>query len=127
MEVCFPEGSDRQNRRKAADERLGRFWPVFQSFNKDPGSVAISTIDDVIAEFDAGFRKLDWAQQRPRCVFETGIGVVAPVPHAQVAGNVARVVRLKVRRELDRGELDEPCATWQGCCDCLAISFPKAR
>ena len=105
VEVCFPEGTDRQHRKKAVDERLGRFWPVFQSWSNDPGSVAVSTIDDVIGEFDAGFRKLDWAQQRPRCVFETGIGVTAQIPHVQVVGNVARVVRLKVQRELNRGEL----------------------
>ena len=65
-----------------------------------------ATIDKVLDEYDRGFRKLDWAQKRPKCVFETGIGTTASIAHVQVARNVARIVVLKVRRELERGEFD---------------------
>ena len=106
VEVCFPEGADRQSRAAAVEQRLARFFPVFQSWSKDPSSVPAATIDAVVSEFDTGFRKLDWAQQRPRCVFQTGIGATARIPHAQVVSNVIRVARLKVNRELERGELD---------------------
>ena len=140
VEVCFPEGPDRESRKRAVDQRLGRFWPVFQSWNKDPNSVRAANIDALVSEFDTGFRKLDWAQQRPRCVFQTGIGVTARIPHAQVVGHIARVARLKVRRELERDELDacirdigrmlrlssRPAPSW--CNDCrygLCISRPK--
>ena len=45
VEVCFPEGADRQSRKNAVEKRLGRFWPVFQSWTKDPASVPATTID----------------------------------------------------------------------------------
>jgi RNA polymerase sigma factor (sigma-70 family) len=106
LEVCFPEGPDRESRKRAADERAGRFIPVFQAWRNNPASVPAARIDAVVAEYDTGFRKLDWAQRRPQCVFETGIGVTARIPHAQAAGQVGRVARLKVRRELERGEIE---------------------
>ena len=106
VEVCFPEGSDRQSRKQAVEQRLGRFQPVFQAWSKDPLAVSAASIDAVVSEFDTGFRKLDWAQQRPRCVFQSNLGATARIPHVQTAGNVARVARLKVHRELERGELD---------------------
>ena len=106
MEICFPEGADRQKRKAAVDQRSQRFFTVFRSWNKDANSVTAAAIDEVISEFDTGFRKFDWAQQRPRCVFQTGIGATFLLPHAQAVGHVVRVARLKVRRELERGELD---------------------
>jgi RNA polymerase sigma factor (sigma-70 family) len=106
VDVCFPDGPDRQSRKNAVEQRLGRFWPVYRSWSRDPGSVPAATIDAVIAEFDTGFRKLDWAQQRPRCMFESGVGVMTRLPHVQAVGHVARVAELKFRRELDRGEFD---------------------
>jgi RNA polymerase sigma factor (sigma-70 family) len=106
VEVCFPEGADRQSRAQAVEQRLARFFPLFQSWSKEESSVPAATIDAMLSEFDTGFRKLDWAQQRPRCVFQAAIGSTARIPHAQVVSNVVRVARLKVRRELERGELD---------------------
>ncbi len=106
VEVCFPEGADRESRKKAVDQRLGGFWPVFQEWSKDPRAVPVATIDAVVSEFDTGFRKLDWAQQRRRCVFQSGVGATARIPHMQAARQVAFVARLKVHRELERGELD---------------------
>ena len=91
VEVCFPEGSDRQSRKKAVEQRLGRFQPVFQAWREDPSAVPVASIDAVVSEFDTGFRKLDWAQQRPRCVFQSNIGATARIPQVQTAGNVARV------------------------------------
>ena len=106
VEVCFPEGSDRESRKRAVERRLGRFWPIFQAWSKDPRSVSAESIDALVFEFDTGFRKLDWAQQQPRCVFETGLDATARVPHVQTVGHVGRVARLKVHRELERGEFD---------------------
>ncbi len=106
LEICFPEGADRQSRKKAVEQRLGQFWPVFQAWSKDPRTVPVASIDAVVSEFDTGFRKLDFAQQRLRCVFQSNVGIMARIPHVQIAGIVARVARLKVHRELERGELD---------------------
>ena len=106
VEVCFPDGPDRQSRKQAVEQRVARFFPVYQSWSKDPSSVPVANLDEVVSEFDTGFRKLDWAQQRPRCQFASAIGTTAKVPHAQVARQVAPVARLKVSRELERGEID---------------------
>jgi RNA polymerase sigma factor (sigma-70 family) len=106
VEVCFPEGADRESRKQSVERRLARFWPIFQSWNKAPSSVPAATIDALVSEFDTGFRKLDWAQQRTRCVFQTGIGATARIPHVQVVGHVGRVARLKVSRALERGDFN---------------------
>jgi hypothetical protein len=106
VEVCFPEGAERQRRKMAVEERLGRFWEIFQSWTKDSRSVRLEQIDHLLSQFDAGFRKLDLAQQIPRCVFQPGLGVTARIPHAQSVGHVVHVTRLKVYREIERGELD---------------------
>ncbi len=104
--VCFPEGPDRESRKRAVNERSGRFFNLNRALRKDPNSVPAAAIDAMVAEYDTGFRKLDWAQQRPRCVFETGLGIKATLPHLQAFRHVARVAEWKVRRELDRGEID---------------------
>jgi hypothetical protein len=104
--VCFPEGPDRESRMLAVERRSTRFAEILQASRKAPGSVPAARIDALLEEYQTGFRKLDWAQQRPRCVFLTAIGVTAQVPHALTALTVARVAKLKIRRELERGELD---------------------
>ena len=104
--VCFPEGSDRDSRKQAVDERWGRFGALFQALQQDPKSVPAASIDAMVDVYDTGFRKLDWAQKRPRCVFQSGLGVTAVLPHIQAARQVSRVAQWKVRRELDRGEID---------------------
>ncbi len=104
--VCFPEGPERESRKQAAEQRSGHFNEIYQALRKDPRSRPATAIDALIDEYDTGFRKLSWAQQRPLCVFHTAIGVTTQVPHAQVARQVGRVAVMKVRRELERGELD---------------------
>ncbi len=104
--VCFPEGPERERRKQAVEQRSGRFNGIYQALRKDPRSQPATVIDALIDEYDTGFRKLSWAQQRPMCVFHTAIGVTAQVPHVQAARQVGRVAVLKVRRELERGELD---------------------
>jgi RNA polymerase sigma factor (sigma-70 family) len=106
MEICFPEGPDRESRKRAAERRNTRLFGATQALRNAPNSVSEAEVDARLAEYDTGFRKLDWAQQRPRCVFETGIGATARIPHTVAAGHVARVGRLKVCRELDRGEIE---------------------
>ncbi len=104
--VCFPEGPDRESRKRAVDERSGRFFALSQALRKDPNSVPAAAIDAMLTEYDTGFRKLDSAQQRARCVFQTGLGIKAILPHLQPARQVARVAEWKVRRDLERGEID---------------------
>jgi hypothetical protein len=106
MAVCFPPGPDTERRRQAADGRSRRYSALLESLRKDPKAVPPAAIDDVIKLYDAGFRKLAAAQRIDRCVFEAGLGVAALYPHVQVARQVARVAALKVRRAVERRDLD---------------------
>ena len=96
MADCFPDDPDREGRKKLADERVGRLK-----------SAAPTAIDAILDEYQTGFRKLDMAQLRPRCVFQSGLGITAVLPHCQAAlHRVGEVTERKVRRELDRGDID---------------------
>jgi hypothetical protein len=64
-------------------------------------------LDAALEEVAVGFQKLDAAQQRPRCMFETGIGLMALLPHAQTAREVARALEMKTQRDVEQGKLDD--------------------
>jgi len=69
MAVCFPPGPDTERRRQASAERSRRYYALTESLTKDPKAVPATAIDEVIALYDAGFRKLAAAQRIDRCVF----------------------------------------------------------
>jgi len=98
---CFPAGADRDRRNLAADARQGRFLAILEGVQAE---VADEVVDVSVDEFKEGFRKLAEAQRRPRCLFQTGVGVAAQLPHVNAARFVGSVAELKVRRALDRGE-----------------------
>ncbi len=104
--ACFPEGAERERRRLAAESRMSRYVPLSQRLRGDPQSIPPEEIDSVIKEYDVGFRKLAEAQQRARCVFETGPGAGAPIFHLQTARQVARVASLRVQRATQKHEFD---------------------
>jgi RNA polymerase sigma factor (sigma-70 family) len=106
MAICFPEGTERDSRVRVVENRSKELFAVYRALANDRKAEPAAAIDRVLDEYDRGFRKLDWAQQRPKCVFQTGVGIVAHLPHAQVAGQVARIVAVKAGREVDRGEFD---------------------
>ena len=91
-------------------ERSRRLWPLLEAFRRNPASVDRAEMAAVIASYKAGFQKLDQAQQRPHCVFETGLGAATVLPHAQSSRNVANVVSLLTLASLDRGDLNAPIA-----------------
>ena len=103
---CFHP--DRRGRADAVKDRFERFRALYESWSKDPKSVPAERIDAVLAEFKDGFRKLDLAQQRPRCVFAIGLTLDSPLSHAQVARTAAQALRLEASRLLDRGEVRRP-------------------
>ena len=104
--VCFPEGPERERRKQATDERMKKYREIDQALGNDPKSVPAEAIDALLAEYDEGFLKLARAQERPKCVFLSGLGVTAHLPHAQVARRVAWVASLRVRRELEQGNIN---------------------
>jgi hypothetical protein len=106
MSVCFPEGPERERRRQATTDRVKRQREFEDAIVKDPKSVTSTAIDDVIKLYDTGFRKIAEAQRREQCVFESSLGLGALLPHVQAARQVARIVALRVRRAIERGDFD---------------------
>ncbi|HEV3165097.1 MAG TPA: hypothetical protein VGZ22_13815 [Isosphaeraceae bacterium] len=106
VEFCFPEGPERDRRKQQAEARNKALYEVFTRWNKDPKSVPAAELDPVIAAYQVGFDKLAAAQKRPRCLFETGLGVSALMPHAQAVRGVSRVSAMRVQRALDRGDFE---------------------
>jgi hypothetical protein len=79
---------------------------LYQSWEKDPEKADRAAIDAMLAKYKDAFQRLDLAQKRPRCVFAIGLGVDAPVPHAQVARNAVRILLMHASRSLDRDEVE---------------------
>jgi hypothetical protein len=75
---------------------------------KDPVSVDKAAVDAWLAQYDVGFQKLAAAQQRPRCVFQTGLSFDSLLPHVHTARQVARVVEWRTRRDLEQGDFQRP-------------------
>ncbi len=103
---CFPDGPETERRSQALKERTTRHRLLQEAFGADPKSVSSQAIDDVIAPYELGFRKLAQAQRRERCAFETGVGITALIPHVQATREVARITSLRVRRAVERGDID---------------------
>jgi hypothetical protein len=103
---CFPDSPDRVRRMEAARDRGKRYAALEEALGKDPQSVSPQAIDEVIALYEPGFRKLAQAQRRDLCVFETGLGFTALLPHVQAARQVTRIASLRVRRALERRNVD---------------------
>lgn len=106
---CFPE-DQRQAIRDQARQRGREFAPVHSDWSAGK-RVSPAAIDQVLAAYEPGLEKLARAQQRPRCVFETGITITALLPHTQAIREVARVAQLRNARDLERGELRRPIRT----------------
>ncbi|WP_337174639.1 hypothetical protein [Paludisphaera sp.] len=88
--------------------RQERILALFAAIGRDADPADPEAVDALLAELDEGFRKLADAQRRPACVFKTGLGYDALLPHAQQARQVARAATLRAWRGADAGEIDRP-------------------
>lgn len=110
---CFwPEGemppAEAKRLRKAFQQRSEIEIRLDNAWEKDAESVDRGEVDCWLAEYEPGFEKLAIAQRRPECVFQTGIGFLALLPHAHTASRVARVAKWRARRDTERGDLKRP-------------------
>ena len=87
-------------REQAADRRYEIYGELIDQWEQDSSKVSTANVDSWLAGYDIGFEKLVLAQERPDCVFETGIDVLALLPHLSGARQVARVVTWRTRRNL---------------------------
>lgn len=104
--ACFPAGAEQRRRREAADNRMRRYQQLTSAIEKAPGSVSPASIDEVIGLYGAGFRKLAAAQRRESCVFDGGFGMASLLPHVQDARQVARIASLRVRRDIEKDDIN---------------------
>ncbi|MBS0266794.1 MAG: hypothetical protein JSS02_33005 [Planctomycetes bacterium] len=72
-----------------------------------PEEVDLAMRAEVVAEYADAFATIRAAQQRPRCVFETGVGITALLPHAQASRQVVRLLDWKIEAEVAQGRLDD--------------------
>lgn len=108
--VCFPEAV-LQQRTAAVEPRAKRSYNLQVEWYRDPSKRNTAERDAVLAEHEAGFQKLAAAQQRPRCVFETGWDIPA-IGSLIIAGReVARLAQLQVERDIERGDFDAAIRT----------------
>ncbi|QEH36232.1 hypothetical protein OJF2_47920 [Aquisphaera giovannonii] len=105
MAVCFPEGPVRARRERTAKERMRRYAEVAKSLERGPDAVPPREMNAFLALYDEGLAKLARAQERPRCVFQAGIGMNALLPHLQDARNAGRVLLWKARRLMEQGSV----------------------
>jgi DNA-directed RNA polymerase subunit RPC12/RpoP len=100
-----PDG-ETLRRAAAANARSKEYSRLEEAMSKAPASVDNAAVDAWLKGYETGFQKLAVAQQRPACVFETGIGVAALLPHIGGARHVPRIVKWRVRRDLARADFE---------------------
>ena len=103
---CFPE-TEQQQRSPIVRQRQQRSYELQQRRLQNEDAVSSRELDRALQDYAAGFEKLDLAQQRPACVFESAIGIAALLPHAQAAREVARWSDIKTQRDVEEGRFDE--------------------
>ncbi|MFI5457107.1 MAG: hypothetical protein ACHRXM_16805 [Isosphaerales bacterium] len=108
MAVCFPENAEIARRKQLADARYRVLRDQSQAVMNNPASVAGAAIDRLVTDLEVGMQKVEEAQRRPRCVFQSGFDDTSLLPHAQAAREVARLAVLRTRRNLDRGNVEQP-------------------
>src|SRR5207253_1970464 len=87
MQTCVsPE--DRTMREPVLKERAARTAKLQVL---DPQTFDPALRSGIVDEYEESFNKLAQAQKRQRCIFETGLGIDAMVPHVQGARAAVRL------------------------------------
>ena len=113
LSICYsPSGQKPQGdvlrRMETAQRRIDEFVRFEETWEKNPQAMDDAAVDAWLTGCEAGFQKLADAQKRPKCVFETGVGIAVLLPHAQSVRQVARIAKWRVRRDLPKGNIDRP-------------------
>ena len=105
VQTCFPE--DEQLRRSPiVRSRSERFYKLYMPWEENRLSVNAAAFGAILTEYETGFQKLRAAQQKPQCVFTTGVGFAALLPHAQSARDIARIASVRAWSKLQKGNVD---------------------
>src|SRR5262249_36954049 len=108
MANCFPPGAETTRRKEIAKRRKRSIESLHAEFTKDPASVSDKAIDELVAELEPALHRVEDAQRGPQWVFQTSLDIVDPLPHAQAARQVDRLIALKTHRRVARGDIETP-------------------
>lgn len=105
----WPEYPEEVKRRvEITRQRWGEERGFREAREKDSKSVDMSAVDAWLAGYNVGFQKLAAAQQRPKCVFQTGLRIDTLLVHTQAVRQVARAALWRTRRDIERGDFERP-------------------
>ena len=102
---CLPADEANRRRVQVANDRSKRAGDLFQAVVDL--NARVPGLEALMAEHAQGFKKIKQAQERPRCVFATGLGVVAPLPHVEATLQVGLVYILKTILELQQRKFED--------------------
>jgi hypothetical protein len=102
---CFPKSAENDARAAKARERAQKFQTLLQVDLAAPEKIDRRAILDAATEYREGYRKLNEAQKRPKCVFATSLDLTALLPHVQAARQVTRFNALMILPFLDQGDV----------------------
>lgn len=109
---CFPTDQQQTQRFQAVKERDQRY----NTLSQQPRTAQTAAQwDELLRDYDIGFQKLTLAQQKPKCVFETGVGPLALLLHVHAGRHVVRMADERVRRDLEHGNFDRPLQIIEMC------------
>jgi hypothetical protein len=105
MDCLSPEVVARRER--ATKEKIERANTRLTAMRKEKSKdITPMEFDEVVADYENGFRLLSAAQERKGCMFETGPGHLAQWPHLQAARKAGDIVGLRIFSSLKRGDID---------------------
>jgi len=105
VETCFPD-SERAQRTPVVRSRQEQLNKLHTRWLENRAAVTLAEVNALLAEYKVGFQKLEAAQRKPECVFQTGVSIAALLPHAQSARSVARAACLRGWSDCQQGNLD---------------------
>ncbi len=74
LAVCFPQDAETARRKAVAERRSKAIDELSPHTARTRVSVPSKAIDDIVDELEPALRRVEAAQRRPRCVFESAIG-----------------------------------------------------
>ncbi len=108
LAVCFPADAETARRRAVVQQRARTLDSLYQTYAEKPDTLDGEAVDRLVAELEPALRRVELAQGRPRCVFESGVDISSLLPHALASRQAARLVLLKTHRRVARGDVEVP-------------------
>lgn len=87
---------------KKRTDRIGTFYHQLVEEKKH---ISVEKLDELLADLQTGFQKIEQAQKRKQCLFTTDLDFSAALPQMDAAGRVISAYDLKILREVEQGKL----------------------